>query len=111
MQHQTYGEGILVSPIYGNCGHTFVLQLSQNLTFRFSVGRLDDMITLSTGEKVIPMPMENILLEDHRIQGALAFGQQHHQIGMLIEPSGEPKDTELFINEIWHVVVDSHPRC
>lgn len=65
------------------------------------VGRLDDMITLSTGEKVIPMPMENILLEDHRIQGALAFGQQHHQIGMLIEPSGEPKDTELFINEIW----------
>ncbi|KAF8219495.1 putative aminoadipate reductase [Tricholoma matsutake] len=53
------------------------------------VGRIDDVIMHSSGEKTVPAPMENIILSSHLVMGAVMFGRQHDQPGVLIEPKQE----------------------
>ncbi|KAF5362791.1 hypothetical protein D9757_011015 [Collybiopsis confluens] len=51
------------------------------------VGRLDDVITHSTGEKTVPAPMEAVITATPLIQGAVMFGRERAQTGILVEPS------------------------
>ncbi|KAF5321072.1 hypothetical protein D9619_000384 [Psilocybe cf. subviscida] len=51
------------------------------------VGRADDQITHSTGEKTNPVPIEAILEMSPFIQNALMFGRARLQPGVLISPS------------------------
>ncbi|KAF7373859.1 General substrate transporter [Mycena sanguinolenta] len=50
------------------------------------VGRIDDVIVHSSGEKTVPTPMEDIVLSSPNIAGAVMFGWEHDQAGILIEP-------------------------
>lgn len=61
------------------------------LTFHFggSVGRKDDVIVLASGEKTVPAPMESIITSSPMIQGAVMFGRQRSQVGILVEPRPE----------------------
>ncbi|GLB33171.1 putative acetyl-CoA synthetase-like protein [Lyophyllum shimeji] len=49
------------------------------------VGRLDDVIIHSSGEKTVPGPMENIVMSSPLVHGAIMFGRQRDQTGILIE--------------------------
>ncbi|KAF8154567.1 hypothetical protein B0H34DRAFT_661311 [Crassisporium funariophilum] len=49
------------------------------------VGRKDDVIIHSTGEKTVPAPMENIVMNSPHVMGAIIFGREHDQAGILIE--------------------------
>ncbi|KAF8971243.1 hypothetical protein BDZ97DRAFT_1349060 [Flammula alnicola] len=51
------------------------------------VGRLDDLIIHSSGEKTVPPPMEDIVMSSPLVMGVVMFGQGHDQPGVLIEPS------------------------
>ncbi|KAF5371510.1 hypothetical protein D9615_009619 [Tricholomella constricta] len=50
------------------------------------VGRKDDVIIHSSGEKTVPAPMEDVVMSNPIIQGAIIFGREHDQTGILIEP-------------------------
>ena len=50
-------------------------------------GRIDDVLVLSNGEKVVAPPLENILIGAPEVQGALIFGQGQNEIGALLELS------------------------
>ncbi|OBZ65571.1 Polyketide synthase HetM [Grifola frondosa] len=64
-----------------------LLQRHPISTSRWKVfGRVDDQITLSTGEKTNPVPLEAILSTDPHIAGAVIFGKGKFQNGVLIEP-------------------------
>ncbi|KAJ3918426.1 acetyl-CoA synthetase-like protein [Lentinula edodes] len=74
------------------------------------VGRVDDVVVLSTGEKCVPAPMENTLLMSPLIQGVVMFGRQRDQPGVLIEPSpgneievDDPEQVSNYRNKIWQV--------
>ncbi|KAH9476002.1 putative NRPS-like protein biosynthetic cluster [Psilocybe cubensis] len=49
------------------------------------VGRKDDVIIHSSGEKTVPAPMENIILNSPFTMGVVIFGREHDQAGVLIE--------------------------
>ncbi|KAJ7634662.1 hypothetical protein FB45DRAFT_669383, partial [Roridomyces roridus] len=49
------------------------------------VGRVDDTIIHSSGEKTVPGPMENIITSTPLIAEAVMFGREHPQAGILIE--------------------------
>ncbi|KAH8107711.1 acetyl-CoA synthetase-like protein [Cristinia sonorae] len=53
------------------------------------VGRTDDIITLSTGEKVVPIPQEGYLHTAPMIAGAVMFGSGRNQPGLLVELRGD----------------------
>ncbi|KAJ3997443.1 hypothetical protein F5050DRAFT_1419742 [Lentinula boryana] len=79
------------------------------------VGRVDDVIIHSSGEKTVPAPMESIITATPLIQGAVMFGRERDQTGLLVEPSPNHKvDVEdhaqisAFRNSIWNLVEDAN---
>jgi len=50
------------------------------------IGRIDDQIMLSTGEKTNPIPLEGILVTDPHIQSVITFGRGRPYGGILIQP-------------------------
>ncbi|KAG6816853.1 hypothetical protein H0H87_002339 [Tephrocybe sp. NHM501043] len=49
------------------------------------VGRIDDVIVHSTGEKTVPSPMEAIVVSNPLVRDAVIFGRERDQTGILIE--------------------------
>ncbi|KAI9458226.1 acetyl-CoA synthetase-like protein [Boletus coccyginus] len=79
------------------------------------VGRADDVITLASGEKIVPMPMEGIIIASPLIQGVVVFGRGRSQVGILVEPSPEHvvdildnNAVAAFKNEIWPVIDEAN---
>ncbi|KAI5992035.1 putative aminoadipate reductase [Pisolithus orientalis] len=79
------------------------------------VGRLDDVIMLSTGEKTVPAPMESVIGTSRYVSGGCMFGRGRPQAGVLVEPKPEyaidVKDEKLvaeFRNLIWPVVEEAN---
>ncbi|KAF9223036.1 acetyl-CoA synthetase-like protein [Gyrodon lividus] len=67
------------------------------------VGRVDDVITLASGEKTVPAPMEGIVASSLLLDGAVMFGRERTQVGILIEPRPEhswDREKGLFPEEI-----------
>ncbi|KAJ7485053.1 putative aminoadipate reductase [Mycena galericulata] len=79
------------------------------------VGRIDDVIVHLSGEKTVPAPMEDIVLASPDVTGAVIFGSNQNQTGILIEPrpdlSIDVTDINQFAelrNKIWHVVEEAN---
>ncbi|KAJ7045274.1 putative aminoadipate reductase [Mycena alexandri] len=75
------------------------------------VGRLDDVLIMANGEKTVPGPMEDVMMASPLITGAVIFGRERNQVGVLIEPNSQhkmdPKDDKQianFRNLIWPVI-------
>ncbi|KAJ3517676.1 hypothetical protein NLJ89_g350 [Agrocybe chaxingu] len=51
------------------------------------VGRIDDVIIHSSGEKTVPAPMEQIILGNPMARSVVMFGRNHDQAGVLVEPA------------------------
>ncbi|KIK80093.1 hypothetical protein PAXRUDRAFT_28248 [Paxillus rubicundulus Ve08.2h10] len=54
-----------------------------------SVGRTDDAITLTSGEKRAPALKEHIIGSSPLLDGVIMFGQERGQVGTLIEPKSD----------------------
>ncbi|KAJ4469195.1 putative aminoadipate reductase [Lentinula aciculospora] len=81
------------------------------------VGRLDDVLIHSSGEKTVPAPFEDVVNKSPLIIGAIMFGRQRDQPGVLLEPSPEnqidvndPAEVSSFRNKIWPVVEEANKR-
>jgi len=83
-----------------------------------AIGRNDDLIVLSSGEKVLPNIMENFVTQSKLVKVAVVFGQNQFQVGLLVQPSYEvfSEDEEAYIDKIWPIVneangmVDQHAQ-
>ncbi|KAJ7758347.1 hypothetical protein B0H16DRAFT_1720950 [Mycena metata] len=67
-------------------------------------GRVDDQIMHSNGEKTNPGPIEQILAQDPRVKAAIMFGRERPHAGVIITPSEDVRDMQLFRNAIWPTV-------
>jgi acyl-coenzyme A synthetase/AMP-(fatty) acid ligase len=67
-------------------------------------GRLDDRITLITGDKVLPLAMEQTLRTDTRINQAVVFGINKQLPGVAIIPAERVEARELFLDSIWKTI-------
>ncbi|KAJ6457244.1 putative aminoadipate reductase [Mycena sanguinolenta] len=79
------------------------------------VGRLDDVLIMANGEKTVPGPMEDVLGASPLITGAVIFGRERNQVGVLIEPNHnyqlDPTDEQQLVkyrNLIWPVVAEAN---
>lgn len=57
--------------------------------YNYRVARTDDLIVLSKGEKVIPGPIEGVILASGLVGAAVMFGRQRSHVGLLVEPSAQ----------------------
>ncbi|KAJ7486758.1 putative aminoadipate reductase [Mycena latifolia] len=82
------------------------------------VGRLDDVLIMANGEKTVPGPMEDVMMASPSIVGAVMFGRERNQVGVLIEPNPQykldPKDEQQlakFRNLIWPVIEEANENA
>ncbi|KAM5540085.1 hypothetical protein V8D89_006225 [Ganoderma adspersum] len=75
------------------------------------VGRADEQIVLSNGEKTNPVPLEKIINGDACVRASVMFGRGKFQNGVLVEPAADcaldPSDArqvEAFRNKIWPTI-------
>ncbi|KAJ7770560.1 hypothetical protein B0H16DRAFT_1715220 [Mycena metata] len=67
-------------------------------------GRVDDQIMHSNGEKTNPGPLEDILVRNSLIKAAIFFGRVKPHAGVLITPSEQVENLQLFRDAIWPTV-------
>ncbi|KAG1767497.1 putative aminoadipate reductase [Suillus placidus] len=79
------------------------------------VSRADDVIVLSSGEKTVPSQMETIIGCCPYVNGALMFGRERNQVGVLIEPTVDhfidvdnEEQVAQFRNRVWPYVEDAN---
>ncbi|KAG8887202.1 hypothetical protein FRB98_000364 [Tulasnella sp. 332] len=76
------------------------------------IGRVDDQLMLSTGEKTNPGPIENILVSSPLIQQAVMFGRGRNQNGVILKPSegheidpNDEKQLSEFRSAVWDKMI------
>ena len=69
---------------------------------------LSSSSTLAAGEKVVPIPQEGLIMSSPMVIGAVMFGREKNQCGILIEPAPshaidptDPIALPKFRNMIW----------
>ncbi|KAJ5529641.1 hypothetical protein N7527_003034 [Penicillium freii] len=77
------------------------------------VGRLDDLLVFSNGEKTNPVTFEKTIEGHPWVHGALVVGSGQFQAGLIIEPHADRKvaDDEAFFDEIWSWVEKANAGC
>ncbi|KAI6042365.1 acetyl-CoA synthetase-like protein [Pisolithus marmoratus] len=79
------------------------------------VGRPDDVLVLSSGEKTVPAPMEGVIGTSRYVSGVCMFGRGRSQAGVLVEPRPEyaidvenQKQVAEFRNLIWPSIEEAN---
>ena len=77
------------------------------------IGRLDDRVTLTNGEKVLPLPIEGRIRQESTVREAVVFGIGRAAPGLLVFRSDESRDSsdDEFIEKIWPAVQDANSRA
>ncbi|TBU53497.1 acetyl-CoA synthetase-like protein [Dichomitus squalens] len=112
LESETMCPNVLNTEVDGRRGYAtndLMMEHPEHKEYMKVVGRKDDQIILSTGEKTNPVPMEAILLQDSNIAAAIIFGRARTQNGVIIQPKEpfDPSDEvklEAFRNQIWPTV-------
>lgn len=86
----------------------FVQHPSNTKLWRF-VGRRDDVIVLSNGEKFNPVSMEGVITGHPLVKGAIIIGTARIQACLVVEPAeGATMSDDAFIDEIWPTVLEAN---
>lgn len=77
------------------------------------VGRLDDRITLTNGEKVLPLAIEGRILQESLVSEVVVFGVEREVPGLLLfrAKGSEDLTEEGFLNRVWPAIEDANSRA
>ncbi|RAL67420.1 hypothetical protein DID88_008175 [Monilinia fructigena] len=75
------------------------------------VTRLDDRVTLSNGEKVLPLPIEGRLRQEEIIREAAVFGVDRAIPGVLIFRASDELPDDEYLEAVWPAIVDANSRA
>ncbi|KAG5734788.1 hypothetical protein E4T56_gene780 [Termitomyces sp. T112] len=83
-----------------------------------NVGRLFDIIVHSSGEKTIPRPIEDVIMGDAFVKGAVVFGEGYNQPGVLIEVVADAQvDTRDQVevshlrDQVWPIIEEANKEA
>lgn len=98
------------------CTKDLVQQHPDHPTWLKYIGRLDDTLTLSVGEKTNPVPIElDVRGNSPLVAECIVFGDQRPNAGALLLPSEAgaelSKDPKAFIDAVWPVIEDANSRA
>ncbi|TYJ52933.1 hypothetical protein B9479_006444 [Cryptococcus floricola] len=98
------------------CTKDLVLRHPKEKTWFKYIGRLDDTLTQTLGEKTNPVPIELAIRGNTPlVQECIVFGDSKPQVGALILPSEQgaelSKDKKAYIDAIWPVISDANANA
>ncbi|KAI9790851.1 MAG: hypothetical protein M1835_000701 [Candelina submexicana] len=75
------------------------------------VTRIDDRITLTNGEKVLPLPIEGRIRQDELVREAVVVGVDRAIPGVLIFRASDHLSTEEFLDAVWPSIEDANSHA
>ncbi|KAI1425249.1 acetyl-CoA synthetase-like protein [Xylaria sp. FL1777] len=77
------------------------------------VTRLDDRVTLSNGEKVLPLPIEGCIRENELVREAVVVGIDRALPGVLLfrAQSADNLSDDEYLDAVWPTIVDANSRA
>jgi hypothetical protein len=77
------------------------------------VGRLDDRVTLTNGEKVLPLPIEGRIQQDPLVREVVVFGVDRPVPGLLLfrAEAARGLSDEEFLEQVWPAIEDANSRA
>jgi acyl-CoA synthetase (AMP-forming)/AMP-acid ligase II len=77
------------------------------------VGRLDDRVTLTNEENVLPLPIEGRIQQDPLVKDAVVFGIDRQLPGLLLfrAVTARGLSDEEFTEKVWPAVEDANSRA
>jgi hypothetical protein len=77
------------------------------------LSRLDDRLTLTLGEKVLPIPIESHIRQETIVKEAVVFGEGKSVPGILIIKADTAEDMEDhdYLDTLWSTVEDANSRA
>lgn len=79
------------------------------------VGRLDDRVTLTNGEKVLPLSIEGRIRKDPLVKEAVVFGVDRPIPGLLLfrapTPEAENLSDDEYLDAVWPAIEDANSRA
>jgi hypothetical protein len=77
------------------------------------VGRLDDRVTLTNGEKVLPLPIEGRIQQDPIVREAVVFGIDRPVPGLLLFRAVAARgiSDDEFLDRVWPAIEDANSRA
>ncbi|KAI0004734.1 acetyl-CoA synthetase-like protein [Xylariaceae sp. FL0662B] len=75
------------------------------------VTRLDDRVTLSNGEKVLPLPIEGRIRQDKLVREAVVVGVDRAIPGVLIFKASDRLADNAFLDAVWPSIEDANSRA
>ncbi|KAI9716320.1 MAG: putative NRPS-like protein biosynthetic cluster [Candelaria pacifica] len=75
------------------------------------ITRIDDRITLETGEKVLPLPIEGRIRQDDLVREAVVVGVDRAIPGVLIFKASDHLSTEDFLDAVWPSIEDANSHA
>ena len=71
---------------YIKCGWATIKLYGSILKLAHSMGRLNDVLVLSSGEKTVPGPIEGVVRACRYVAVVCTFGCDRNQVGILVGP-------------------------
>ncbi|PMD33859.1 putative NRPS-like enzyme [Hyaloscypha variabilis F] len=98
-----------------NSFHTkdlFIAHPSIHNAWKF-VGRLDDRVTLTNGEKVLPLPIEGRIQQDPLVREVVVCGVDRPVPGLLLfrAEAARGLSDEEFLEKVWPAIEDANSRA
>ena len=75
------------------------------------VTRLDDRVTLSNGEKVLPLPIEGRIRQEELVREAVVVGVDRPLPGVLIFKATDKLSNEDFLDAVWPSIADANSHA
>lgn len=75
------------------------------------ITRLDDRVTLSNGEKVLPLPIEGRIRQDTLIREAVVFGIDRALPGVLLFKNSDDISDEAFLDAVWPTIAEANTHA
>jgi long-subunit acyl-CoA synthetase (AMP-forming) len=75
----------------------------------YRVSRVDNVLVLSTGQTVVPAPLEDVINTHPSVACCCVFGHKHDRIGIIIQPKNivdvsSQHEVNKFIDKIRQVL-------
>ncbi|KAK4199222.1 hypothetical protein QBC40DRAFT_176880 [Triangularia verruculosa] len=74
------------------------------------VGRVDDIIVLSNGEKLNPVTFEKMVEGHPLVKGTVLVGSGQFQTGLIVEVHDQSVEAEVVIEQIWESVEEANEQ-
>jgi hypothetical protein len=75
------------------------------------VTRLDDRVTLSNGEKVLPLPMEGCIRLNELVREAVVVGVDRSIPGVLVFRASDDLSDEEYLEAVWPSIVEANSHA